>query len=99
MLNAQYATLFFFFFNDPATTDISPLPLPDALPIYPERPAALVDLPVPSSDSPSILSATFFPTVCHSGSPTTKERASRAGKPSETQSQSVSGLEIGRAHV
>src|SRR2546427_13305846 len=26
---------FFFFFNDPATTEISPLPLPDALPISP----------------------------------------------------------------
>src|SRR2546426_12133081 len=26
--------LFFFFFNDPATTEISPLPLPAPLPIY-----------------------------------------------------------------
>src|SRR2546428_6662973 len=25
---------FFFFFNDPATTEIYPLPLPDALPIF-----------------------------------------------------------------
>src|SRR2546430_4225365 len=30
--------MFFFFFNDPATTEISPLPLPDALPISPIRP-------------------------------------------------------------
>src|ERR1041384_7929555 len=28
---------FFFFFNDPATTEISPLSLPDALPICRER--------------------------------------------------------------
>src|SRR3989454_5316840 len=28
-----YTTLFLFFFNDPATTEISPLPLHDALPI------------------------------------------------------------------
>src|ERR1022692_3940970 len=27
---------FFFFFKDPATTETSPLPLPDALPIYAE---------------------------------------------------------------
>src|SRR2546430_14397006 len=30
--------LFFFFFNDPATTEISPLPLHDALPILSMRP-------------------------------------------------------------
>src|SRR2546430_12616792 len=28
-------SFFFFFFNDPAPTEISPLPLHDALPIYP----------------------------------------------------------------
>src|SRR5256885_11934706 len=31
----------FFFFNDPATTEIYPLSLPDALPISPQRPHRL----------------------------------------------------------
>src|SRR2546430_6029194 len=37
---------FFFFFNDPAPTEIYPLPLHDALPIYVRRALAMaVDLP------------------------------------------------------
>src|SRR2546429_9934160 len=36
----------FFFFNDPAPTEIYPLPLHDALPIYLERgPTSLIDHP------------------------------------------------------
>src|SRR5256886_8626080 len=34
MLPSLAAFFFFFFFKDPATTEISPLPLPDALPIF-----------------------------------------------------------------
>src|SRR2546430_17451359 len=34
----RISLLFFFFFNDPATTEIYPLPLHDALPIFPVSP-------------------------------------------------------------
>src|SRR3989441_10947336 len=34
LLSALISLFFFFFFNDPATPEISPLSLPDALPIY-----------------------------------------------------------------
>src|SRR2546421_232939 len=33
--STRYRFVFFFFFNDTAPPEISPLPLPDALPIYP----------------------------------------------------------------
>src|SRR5258708_34679882 len=33
-MSVRFPVCFFFFLNDPATTEISPLPLPDALPIF-----------------------------------------------------------------
>src|SRR3989442_3762226 len=42
MLRAVYCLLFFFFFNDTATTEIYTLSLHDALPIYPENSLAAV---------------------------------------------------------
>src|SRR3954462_8316981 len=42
------STSFFFFFNDPATTEIYPLSLHDALPICPSPPAAPSASPAPS---------------------------------------------------
>src|SRR3989440_5961248 len=36
-----YLSFFFFFFKDPAPTEIYPLPLPDALPIWPAEPGHL----------------------------------------------------------
>src|SRR2546429_8431315 len=39
ILTLTHLLLFFFFFNDPATTEISPLPLHDALPISPHPPS------------------------------------------------------------
>src|SRR2546430_11598004 len=35
-MTQKLAKYFFFFFNDPAPTEIYPLPLHDALPIYPK---------------------------------------------------------------
>src|SRR5256885_14722336 len=37
--------IFFFFFNDPAPTEFSSLPLHDALPISPDRPAVIAVVP------------------------------------------------------
>src|SRR2546430_5981706 len=44
-------SFFFFFFNDPAPPDISPLPLPDALPI----PRSSICTPMASRPSPDVL--------------------------------------------
>src|SRR5260370_40966665 len=50
----------FFFFNDPATTEISPLPLPDALPIFP--------LPVtPLAEPPTLTAAAAAASVTEDG--------------------------------
>src|SRR2546425_12793646 len=45
---SRFSYLIFFFFNDPATTEISPLPLHDALPIWIERVAQPRDLQDPA---------------------------------------------------
>src|SRR5256885_13190386 len=44
---ANMAFYLFFFLNDPATTEISPLPLHDALPIWPRLPLDVGDQGVP----------------------------------------------------
>src|SRR5256885_7009196 len=49
--------LFFFFFNDPAPPEISPLPLPDALPISPAADRATTRAATPSPESPSVVIA------------------------------------------
>src|SRR2546427_1334264 len=49
MSRASSCACSFFFFNDPPTTEISPLPLPDALPIYCIETQALLRMMVISS--------------------------------------------------
>src|SRR2546422_11657910 len=43
-LSPLTCSFFFFFFNDTATTEIYTLSLHDALPIYPTRPALVVEV-------------------------------------------------------
>src|SRR2546426_4377754 len=65
---------FFFFFNDPATTEIYTLPLHDALPIFANRPQAAScptsehthpksDIRNPSEPFPCTLSFSEFPQI------------------------------------
>src|SRR5256885_13867878 len=90
---------FFFFFNDPATTEFSPLPLPAALPILrpakvkvtpaaPRRPAQVAGAVKATEISRSLrkLADSTHPAdvpACHAANGTWSAR----------------GVEIGRAHV
>src|SRR5256886_14754555 len=83
---------FFFFFNDPAPTEISPLPLHDALPISWPPPRAA---PPGCSRAPSPASRrrTAPPRSARARTP------APAAPPAGVRARALRGGEIGRAHV
>src|SRR5256886_13955464 len=102
LINIYYTAairkLFFFFFNDPATTEISPLPLPDALPIWHRRPASTLAGRF-SPDSPRRRTRRSYRTPHPATPPSARQfRASDRAR-QERHCAHNAGDQIGRAHV
>src|SRR3989441_9936359 len=70
VLSLSFLSLFFFFFNNPPTPEIYPLPLPAALPILPQGVEVELD-------------AAGRPTVVRNGDPQKRDEGRRVEVPGE----------------